>query len=219
MVQRGTLGLILFIAALLRFSNLPHQGFMVFDDAVHVVAARFSVQEFAHMAERFHMPLELVEKRQSYYRPGFIALVRLSSHLVGWSPLTGAVVSAVFGALTVGVVYGITRQLFARRAAVLATALFAVSTWPIFHSRVGLSNATAVFFFTAGLYYWLQFAADRRRSVLPPLFAGVLFGYAFTSHYSLLLYLSVGLLLELWQAVRERAYRGTLLLAVGAVIP
>ena len=192
---------------------------MVFDDGAYVVAAKRLAIHVPRLAEKYYAIPKEIFMRSEFHRPGFIILVILSSFVVGFSPFTGAVVSAVLGVLTVGVVYGITRQLFTRRAALIATALLATSTWHIFHSRVGFSNEAATFFFTAGLYCWLRFSADRTRSVASPFAAGLLFGYAFTCHYGVLLYLTVGLLFELWLAVQARAYRGTLILCASALMP
>ena len=78
------LGSILLVAAILRFYNLSQQGFMVFDDGAYVVAAKRSASEFARIAELVQAPPELIAKYESFFRPGFITLVKLNSHLVGW---------------------------------------------------------------------------------------------------------------------------------------
>ena len=197
---------ILVVAAFLRFYNLSHQGFLVSDEGAYVIGARRLVEHAYWMG-------------YSFFRPGFLMLVIWASSLVGSSPLAAAGVSAVLGLITVGVVYCITRELFEKQAALVSTALFATSTYHVFYSRVGLSNVAAVFFFTLGLYCWVRFSAERRRGVMFPFAAGLLFGYAFTCHYSLALFLGLLGVVELWWAIQARAYRGSLLLLVGAFLP
>lgn len=210
--------IVMVFVGILRFYNLADQGFMVGDDGGYVVAAKRIIEGAYESAEMYHVRPGFIMIGHSFNRPGFIALVLLATRLVGLSPMAGAGVSAVFGLLTVGLVYAITRQLVDRRAALLATALLATSTWHIFQSRVGLSNATATFFWTLGLYLWLRFHQDRR-TLWIPLAAGLSFGYAFTCHYGLLLFLGVGSLIEAWLAIQSRAYRGTFLLGIGLLLP
>lgn len=200
------LGGILLLAAILRFYNLSQQGFVVFDEGGYVMGAMTTASKAYDVIYTF-------------YRPGFIMLVILSAHLVGWSPLAGQAVSAVLGVLTVGVIYGLTRLLFSQLAALTAALLVATSTYHVFYSRVGLSNATALFFFTAGLYCWLRFHMNRQGLRLYPFAAGLMVGYAFTCHYQSALYLGLGGLIELWLASRARAFHGTILLLLGVLIP
>lgn len=216
---------ILFIAVVLRFYNLPQQGIMVGDDGGFIMAARYILWLLQHpddayrLADTFHTTPAGLIMAQSHRRPGFIMLVVSSLALFGPTSSAGALVSAVFGFFTVVVVYGITKMLVPRPSALLATALIATSALHIFYSRVGLSNATAAFFWALGLYLWVRFHKNRPR--LPGvLFAsGLSFGYAITCHYSLVLYVGVVLLVQSGLTVRERAYREILILVIGCLTP
>lgn len=64
--------------------------------------------------------------------------------------------SALFGAVSVLLLYFITRHLFSREAALIASALFAVNINHVFISRVGMQESYVIFFMLASIFFFLK---------------------------------------------------------------
>jgi len=83
--------------------------------------------------------------------PLFIYLVAVSIGLLGPTPLAVRLPAAVIGALTIPATYWMTRQLWGRRAGLLAAAIMAVTLWPVHLSRVGFRAVTLPLFIALGI--------------------------------------------------------------------
>jgi 4-amino-4-deoxy-L-arabinose transferase-like glycosyltransferase len=96
--------------------------------------------------------------------PLFMYLLALSMPTWGFTPFGARVVTRFAGLLLIPVVHILTRRLFGRRAALVASGALAVTWWPVFFSRVALRGITLPLIFTAAVYFlWRGLGLDGAR--------------------------------------------------------
>lgn len=122
-------------------------------------------------------------------------------------------VSALMGIATVAAAYLAARELYGRKIAILAAALFAVTRWSITFSRLGMYNiSTPLFELLAVAFLLRSFRRNRPADfALAGLFMG--FGLCFYPAYHLFaaavgLALAVVLLWQVWTALRQASPSG-----------
>lgn len=108
-----------------------------------------------------------------YRTPLYTYLALPAVKLFGLTPFAVRFPSAVFGSLTVVLVYFLVRELFHTRSslALLSAALLAISPWHIGMSRMAMEVTVSVFLVMIGVYLFLS---GRRRRLLVP-FSGLVF--------------------------------------------
>ena len=163
--SRLALAAIVLIGALLRLYALDHvppglyqdeavEGF----DALRVLQGEFPIY------------FETNNGRE----PAFMYFLAVSIALLGRTPLALRAVSALAGTAAIPIAYLAVKELFGRRAALLAAFILATTFWPVQVSRLGLRSALLPA--ALGLSVWGLARAwrhDRRRDWL---LAGFLFG-------------------------------------------
>ena len=152
----------------------------------------------------------------------FPYLTSLSILLFGRSFFALRFVSLACGILTVALSYSLTRQLFVRRVALLATAALAISFWHVFDIRVALRPITLLMMALASFNaFWLGL---RRGGVLPFALSGLFLGGSFYTYTSgFLIPLTIVLfvlfyLLPFRRSLLRQRWRGILLALVVALI-
>jgi len=93
------------------------------------------------------------------------------------------VVSAIFGSLTLGVIYLFAKKYYhSKWAGLLSLALLAVLPSHVFYSRLGLQEALSAFCFLSGFYFYFFPRKVNYRTFL----SGVLFGAVFFTNYRMI---------------------------------
>jgi len=132
-------------------------------------------------------------KKATYGHAWLTAGVMFVVGSVDYAPF---LVSAIFGAATVVLVFLIASEVDGRVAGLMAATFLAVSRYAIFYSRTGLAESDSVFFLTLALWWYVR--ARGRGPVTRPAIAvtGFLFGLAPIIHYRWLAVFPVFLVLE-----------------------
>ncbi len=95
-------------------------------------------------------------------------------YIFGINEFSARLAAAVYGTLTVLVVFIFTRQVFKNNLIALTVSLLlAISPWHILYSRVAIRGITLPFFFVAGLYFLLRGHSQVKNSILSGLLLGV----------------------------------------------
>ena len=90
--------------------------------------------------------------------------------VLGYNVMSGHLLSIAFGTLTVALTYAMSRRLFGRTVASLASLALATSFWSLMYSRIGLRHVSAVAFALLVfclLWHLLEQPHPRRRAYLP----------------------------------------------------
>lgn len=96
--------------------------------------------------------------------PLFMYLLALSMPTWGFTPFGVRIVTRFAGLLLIPAVHILTRRLFGRRAALVASGALAVTWWSVFFSRVALRGITLPLTFTAAVYFlWRGLGLDGAR--------------------------------------------------------
>jgi 4-amino-4-deoxy-L-arabinose transferase-like glycosyltransferase len=128
--------------------------------------------------------------------------------LFGRGPWQHHVVSAGFGVVEVFTAYLLTKRLFGKRVALLASFLMAVSSYAVTISRTAFRANTIPLFTTLTLYFLVRFfqAQDRRGRVWSAFWAGVSFGLGFYTYisYRMMIPLLLGFAMLMLVGYRDR---------------
>lgn len=134
------------------------------------------------------------------FKPGHNLNILIGFLLFGVSDFAGLLMSALFGAATVLVVFYIARELWGTRAGTVAALVLAVSAFHIAYSRNAYAQADSTFFVALAALLWIRAHAQSRDSLL--VCAGLAVGYGFTCHYN------VGLVPFIFVALEAVMQRG-----------
>jgi mannosyltransferase len=195
------LALVVAAGAAVRFVGLGHQSF---DSGETVTAARIIHPSYI---ATFHAYSTIERSGPLYY-----TLAWGWAHLFGTSEVGLRSLSAIFGTATIVIVFALARELFSRRAALIAATLVAVSPDLVWYSQEARSYALFILLGAASLYFFVR--AIRRPS------DGALAGWAVCSalalstHYFSAFAIAPEAAWLLW-AARGRPRRP--LIAIGAV--
>ena len=140
---------------------------------------------------------------------------------LGHEPWVPRSLAAIFGILTVLGGYFLTKELFSKKVALLASFFIATSFWHINFSRIGFRAIMAPFFLTWGIYFLLlalRKAKDQKSSnfyFLFSIFSGLFYGLGFHTYIAyratpLLIFI---ILLLYWLKNKERLIRKKILLS------
>ena len=155
------------LALTLRLSNIQGVGLIFWDEANYLNEAKY-------LRGTGGQPLSLA-------KPTYSALVAVSQKLFGETDYAGQLVSAFMGAVTIPVIFFLTKQLFSRKIAILASLLFALIPLHIIFSRLTLSDTTALFFLTLAILLSNLFKSPKMS-----LLSGFIAGLAYTSNLKLI---------------------------------
>ncbi|MCB0033166.1 MAG: glycosyltransferase family 39 protein, partial [Anaerolineales bacterium] len=138
--------------------------------------------------------------------PSFYFVVQNIGILIWGQTETGLrIMSAVAGALTVPLLYGLVRQMVDRLTAVIAAALLAVAHHHVHFSRIGLNNIWDGLFVTAVLLtFWLGWQSGRRHWFVV---SGAVLGFSQYFYGSMRI---VPLIILVWAAVAFVVQNGRL---------
>ncbi|MBI4335862.1 MAG: glycosyltransferase family 39 protein [Candidatus Omnitrophica bacterium] len=140
-------------------------------------------------------------------KPGHTALGILWMDLFGESPYSALTMGAFFGALTLLVVYFITRAFYTGGAAAIATLVLAVSSLHAYYSRSFMCHTDHVFFIVLAFYAYALPLALKRHSAALHFTAGLLTGMAFAIHPTTIIYIAVFFISDLLLLGLDRSRR------------
>ncbi len=200
------------LGAFLRFYQLDQAGMFNVDESRTLLDARAKHEEIRIIGEIFHHKWQEMHGGPEFLLSEFLpkAHARLEEHhpvfpkylfayaiacamfIGGITPWIGHLVEAIFGTLTIGVVFFFVKDLYSRREALLAAALLAVSCFHVYFSRNTYSESLAVFLwllafhahFRWGRTLWKDEVQPSRKA-LPLLLCGVFAGLAFLATFQI----------------------------------
>ena len=180
---------LVFMGVLLRFFNITSSDFVFYDEGFYLNHNRL----FGEMLQRYY-PQDL----ETFFKAvGAYAKLSLSSGKSLWFMLADMrmffgkmtewyiprVLSAIFGILTLPLVFLIARKYYNSRAvAWISVGLLAILPSHVFYSRLGLQESLSTFLVLAGFYFYLS----SRKLNWQTLFSGIVFGAAFFANYRLI---------------------------------
>lgn len=134
------------------------------------------------------------------YRPAlYTYLVVGSERVFGLTPFAVRFPSALFGFLSVGVIYVIGRKLFNRSTGIVSAVLLTISPWAIGMSRVGIESNVAIFFTLCGIAAFLH--AKKRSWALFLGVVGFLLAFYTYAAYTLFIPLAFLVIFIFWRKI------------------
>lgn len=186
-IERWMFPLVLLLGFFLRIWEFARRDFW-YDEAYTAIIVRDSVHGM------------LTQLAQDVHPPLYFFTVKAFIGLLGQSVASMRFVSVFFGTLGILAVYLFTKELFHRRAALVASFLCALSPFLIGYSQEARMYAMYGFWVVlAGFFFLRSLRLDRWRDGL---FWGVCLGAAWLTHYMSFLFLPVFYLVHLVWNVR-----------------
>jgi mannosyltransferase len=149
------LAVIVGAGAAVRFATLGHQSF---DSGETVTAARILHPTYAATFAAY----STIERSG----PLYYTLAWVWMHLFGTGEVALRSLSAIFGTATIPIVYLLGRELFSRRAALIAALLAAASPDLLWYSQEARSYPLFIFFGAATLYFFVRASKRPTRAAL-----------------------------------------------------
>ena len=217
------LAAILALAGYLRFHNLESRQPRISDEADYIMEAQW-ISSLTHAVldslatyreerqtgadiwkkqEQFGKIKDSVQGHAPYLgRPGHVLLVALTMQFGMVPELAGAWESAVFGILTVLLLFFFARHFYGTGIGLLSSFFLAISAYHVWYSRTGFAEADTTFFLLLTAYLYVL-ATEKNR--LPLFFlTGLSAGIGFVVHHRFLLFFLFICLFEVFRFFRER---------------
>jgi 4-amino-4-deoxy-L-arabinose transferase-like glycosyltransferase len=171
--------LILAIAAALRFWGLERRGLYFPDETRYY---RYARDGCAVLAKEGLIPAIVFAGNTFTAKPGHTLLGMLWMSVFGIMPVSALSMNAVFGILSVLLLWMIGKMFYSNSAGLIAAAVLSVSAASIYYSRSFMCHIDQGFFVTlVFLLYGLSISL-RRPSFALRVAAGLFLGFAFTIH-------------------------------------
>ncbi|HLB60248.1 MAG TPA: phospholipid carrier-dependent glycosyltransferase, partial [Patescibacteria group bacterium] len=167
-IRKNLLVIILVIAAVLRFWQLgQNPPGLTWDEAAWGYNAYAIGIDGRDEFGRF-LPVDYLESFGDFKPPMYAYLTVIPVWLLGLNAFATRFASALFGVMSVGVVYGLVGELFSGKTenefsssrkksiALAAAALLAISPWHVNLSRAAFEANVASFFIVAGMWLFLR---------------------------------------------------------------
>ena len=164
---------ILFGVGLLRLINLGFLDLQAWDEALYAVRAE-GILLFGGLIDQ--TPFSIGGLYSSLHPPLYIWLTSLSFVIFGVTEFAARLVSAVFGALTLVVIYQLGKELKNAAVGFVAALLFGLNPFVTFLARQGQFDTTMVFFLSVAALWFLK--TDAKGKTLPAVYSGLAVGAA-----------------------------------------
>jgi 4-amino-4-deoxy-L-arabinose transferase-like glycosyltransferase len=168
--------ILIIIIALLRFINLGFGDINPWDEAMYAIRSK-SIVAFGEWLDQTEYSVGGLYT--SSHPPLFIWLTAIGFHLFGISNVTVRLISAIFGALTVIIMYEFCKRLFERRTAIFAATILGLNPLFTHFCRQGQLDITYTFFITFSILSYLYYRQNQKNRWR--LIAGISFGLALMS--------------------------------------
>lgn len=86
------------------------------------------------------------------YTPGYPILIAMVYRMIGYPEVAGQSVSVIMGILTLLPFFGLTKEIFGRSIALMASVLFIFQPFLVQHSGETISESTCIFFVVSAVY-------------------------------------------------------------------
>lgn len=164
--------LITLFGGFVRFYNIADIGVSNVDEAFYMLEADWIRGEtYANLSDPMLSS-----------KPLFSYLVSISFSIFGSYDYAGILVSAIFGTLSIPLLYLIGRHVHSDLLGLLAAALLATNKLHIYHSRTVYSEAVMMFFFALAFYTYLKADSSKYRNYMMIL-TGVVAGLAYDTKF------------------------------------
>lgn len=180
----------IFVGVCFRFYHINESVFVYYDEGMYLEQTR----EFLTAVEK--SPPHTFSQWVMYFK--YLSKIALYSNKALWFFIAGLrgifisanalyftrIVSAVFGTLSIGLVYLFARKFYSSKGAGLLSALL-MAFYPshIFYSRLGLQEAFSAFCFLSGVYFYVFPRKFSWKTVL----SGFFFACVFFSNYRMII--------------------------------
>lgn len=172
------------VVALMRFLNLGFLDLQAWDEALYAVRAE-GILRFGGWIDQ--TPFAIDGLYSSLPPPLYAWLTTLSFVFFGVTEFAARFFSAMFGGLTVILVYRIGKRIADAQVGFFAALLFGVNPFVTFFSRQGQFDATLVFFLSAAIFVLLEPRGNR------PIARAVLAGISVGAALMTKLYVGLGI--------------------------
>ena len=183
----------LLAVGLLRFLNLGFEDLQAWDEAVYAVRAE-GILRFGGFLDQTQFSIGGLYS--SFHPPLYVWLTSISYLLFGVTEFAARFFSAVFGGLTLFVVYRLGKELHSAKAGFLAAMLFGLNPFVTFFARQGQFDTTLVFFLSVAILFYSRLDSKRRTSSV--MLAGLAVGAALMT--KVFVGLGIPLTFVLWKA-------------------
>ncbi len=210
----GTVALIVLVAAVLRFGDLPSRGLIYWDEGKFLLEG-VRLETGLRILAGAHSSLP-AGKAIGTAKPTHALLIALSFAAFGVHDYSALFLNAFAGVVAVVLVYRIATLLFDPTVGVVAALVLAVSEYDVIYSRSALSENDANALLLLGVLLWLYERCrptSERRSIALLVSAGLAFGLAFTTNYRIVVYVAVIVGFDLLFGSKQRSLSGTMVRA------
>jgi 4-amino-4-deoxy-L-arabinose transferase-like glycosyltransferase len=159
--------------ALMRFLNLGFLDLQAWDEALYAVRSE-SILRFGGWLDQTRYAIDGLYS--SLHPPLYVWLTTVSFGAFGVSEFAARFFSALFGALTLFVIYRIGKHIGDARLGFFAALLYGLNPFVTFYTRQGQFDATLVFFLSLSILMLLR--AEKEGSFKLALLAGIAVGAA-----------------------------------------
>lgn len=133
-------------------------------------------------------------------RPGHVLLLAVAMGFLKDPVLAGAWVSALFGSMTIPLLFFLSRRLYGTRVSLLACFLLAVSACHVWYSRTGFAEADTAFFVLLTVHLYVR--SSEKGKIFLFCLTGLCAGLGFLVHHRFILFLAALWILEVFRYLR-----------------
>ncbi len=202
---------LLALAGLLRFVNLGFKDMQAWDEAVYAVRAA-GILRFGGWLDQTAFSIDGLYS--SFHPPLYVWLTAGLFHTAGISEFTARFFSAVFGALTLFVLYSLGKKIENKEVGFIAALIFALNPFVSFFARQGQFDTTLVFFLSLAALLFVSFI--ERPTSLHAIGAGVAIGLGLMTKAFVAGWIMIALLV--WPFVINKHREGTFWKAFSLVV-
>ncbi len=141
------------VAGLLRFLHLGFKDLQAWDEALYAVRSE-GILRFGHLIDQSSYAIDGLYS--ALHPPLYVWLTAISFQMFGISEFSTRLFSAVFGALTLFLIYLIGKRIADKEVGFLAAMLYGLTPFVTFYSRQGQFDTTLVFFLTLSIFFLLD---------------------------------------------------------------
>ncbi len=224
------------LSFVLRIYNLDRRGIVEHDEGHYLLASqlysRSTVWVVSHATEFQTGSANLRDLRNTIIasgggtqnltaKPAHYFVVAVALWLGDFQDTAGLTPSAVFGALTIVVLFVLGQTMFDPRIALLSATVLAVSAYHIAYSRSAIPQAGSVFFDCLGVYLYYKGVQSTRHALRFLFLASLAIALAFVFHYNLFWQFGALFLYEGWRWWQEHrvSWRRLGIMLVGFALP
>lgn len=226
--------IILLLGAYFRFHGLYRQGGIINgDDESFLGVARSLKRSIIFLKDLIFNDFNLAALRSqakeffsgsfrdfTSARPGYILLITLPTFIFGVKDYIPTFLNAFLSLISVYIVYLAAKEASGKNlAGLIAALILAISGYSIYYSRTGLAQSTSSFFLIAGILFYFYSLRPRPNSKFYLKLAALVFGFLFTTHYNIFIFLGIIFIFEFIYSFRKKLIKERLLTALLYFIP